>query len=231
MRVVEGRAEPASEHGVRDRSQPLGAHDGGAVDPPFARRERGSRAAQDEAVDAPGCVHAEPHALDPSEREAAERDAVEAEVVEEVDQVPAEVVEGLAACRRGRAPVAAPVAPDEPEVLRERGNLRLPHRVRGPERARQQERRAVGWAVEHVVQPHASSAPPRSASWRASAWSTRAPAEPRYVVGSSAASISPDVSPVSTPVELLGQGTTARRRAQRRVPHERRGQRFAPRAR
>ncbi len=223
MRVVEGRAEPASEHGVRDRSQPLGAHDGGAVDPPFARRERGSRAAQDEAVDAPGCVHARATCPRPLRaRGRRTRRARSRGASRRSTRSRPRSSRVVAACRRGRAPVAAPVAADEPEVLRERGNLRLPHRVRRPERARQHERRAVRlgrratWcSLIAVVRAAALCvvAGERAVDERAGRAEVRRRVERRVEL----AGRQPGVE---VGLELLGQETTARRRAQRRVPHE-----------
>ena len=58
--------------------------------------------------------------------------------------------------------MTAPVVANDPEALGERRQLRLPHRERRTEGARENERRSVGRTVDDVVEPHGASA--RSAS-------------------------------------------------------------------
>ena len=62
----------------------------------------------------------------------------------------------------------------------------------------------------HCLRRCAHPALTPSASYRASARSTSAPAEPRYVVGSSAASISSPVKPVSAPASSSARGARSR---------------------
>ena len=54
--------------------------------------------------------------------------ALDAEVVEQVEHVAADVVDRVRAGRRLGAAVAARVVADEPEALGERRRLRVPHR-------------------------------------------------------------------------------------------------------
>ena len=82
----------------------------------------------------------------------------------------AQVVERVRAVGHRRAAVPTPVVADEPEAGRQSRDLRIPQCVRRPERGREQEWGSVGWAVDAMVQLHAStplgSATPRTARAR-----------------------------------------------------------------
>ena len=89
----EVRREPASEHRVGDRRMPPAFtfairwfHMSGSAD---LRRGVG----EDQPVDARRRVHAEPHARDAAQRQAAERCALGADVIEERDDVAPEVLD------------------------------------------------------------------------------------------------------------------------------------------
>ena len=156
--VVVGGSEPPGEHGLRDRFHAVRAHGGGAVDPALSGGERGSGATERETPYPLRCVDGEPHPFDSAEREAAERDLLEVERVEKLEQISAEIVDRRRTGRNGRAPVAAPVVADDPEARCELRDLRLPHRERRPEGAREDERRRIRRAVDGVVELHTSSA-------------------------------------------------------------------------
>ena len=90
------------------------------------------------------------------------------EVVEQLDDVAADVVDRVRAGRRLGAAVAARVVADEPEALGERARLRVPHLQRRAERVREDEHGRVLGAGDGVERDHRFS----------SARSTRAAAAP-----------------------------------------------------
>ena len=154
----------------------------------------GAVAAENEAVDPLRRLRREPHADDPADRKAAERDTLEAELVEQAEGVAAQIVDRVRARRDRRAAVAAAVVAEEPEARRERGKLRVPHLERRPERVAEQQRWSVGRSVEPVVQVTIDLA---GSSRRTRARGRRAArADPRYVDGSRAASSSAASRPV-----------------------------------
>ena len=99
-----------------------------AVAATAARLEGRRRAAQDESIEAFGRIRGEPHAHEAAEREAAERDLLEVELVEQRQQVGAEVVDR---CRAGRRPASRHARAGRSERARsapaDAAQLRLPH--------------------------------------------------------------------------------------------------------
>ena len=175
----EGRNQrPSTAFG--DRFHAVRAHGRGAIDPALPGRERGRRAAERKAVDPLRSVDGEPHAFEAAEREAAERDPLEPELVEELEEVSAEVVDrgrprlqrASARARAGRSArpgsarrAARSAAPTS------RASCRGSSRGRAP--ARRRDRRRRGGASLVSVRRRSERVPGRPA----------APAEPRYVVG------------------------------------------------
>lgn len=123
--------------------------------PPGLRRsEAHRRAAEDKAVDTLRQVARERHADGAAERETAEVDAVEAELVEERRELVGEALDArtLGRCRTA---VSRVVVTKDAEVMGESGHLRIPHRERRAERAGQHDHGVV-LAVHPVVEAHAS---------------------------------------------------------------------------
>ena len=159
---VEALGEPAAERRFGDDRHAALAHRCRPLHPLLGRGERGPRAAEREPVESLGGLQGEPHPDGAPDRETAERDPLEAELVEQREHVAAEVVDRVRAGRNGREAVAAPVVAHDAESLREGGHLRVPHRERGAERVAEHERRGVGRPFDDPVERH--SAATRSAS-------------------------------------------------------------------
>ena len=108
---------------------PEGAHDAGSVTPGLRRREDGGGAHEGQALDAARLVAGEPHADHPAEGHAGPGEPVDAEAIEQGDDVDAEVGD------RGRplddlgAAVAPMIDGDDTEVLGQYRQLGVPHRA------------------------------------------------------------------------------------------------------
>ena len=98
--------EPALHRRVDDRLRALRAHQLRAVGPVLRRAELGGRADRDELRDPVGRVGAEPQRRHPAQRDAGDVRALDAEVVEQVDDVLPGVVDRVRAGRDVRAAVA-----------------------------------------------------------------------------------------------------------------------------
>ena len=146
--AVRPRREPQREHRVGDRLHALGAHGRGALQPVLAQPEAGRRARQHEAVDPLGRVHREPHPDGAAEREAAERDALEAALVEDGEHAARELLDRPRRRRAAPLAVTGMVVAEHAEALAQRRHLRLPHRERRPQRVREHDDRGVLGAVE-----------------------------------------------------------------------------------
>ena len=129
--------------------------------------------------DAIRVVDRHPHGDHPAERHADDMGALDAEAVEQRDDVAADVVDRVRPLRDRRPAVPARVDADDAEVLRECRDLGLPELERRAERGEQDDHRRVGRAVDDVVQVHRCHALASRASWAARARSMKTSVEPR----------------------------------------------------
>src|SRR5262249_42284563 len=188
--VAESLGEPAPEHRLGDRRRASRAHDPCAFVPPLDRPEVGRGAAEDEPVETLRGLERERHPDHATERQPAERDALELERIEELDDVVGNRPDGDGTVRDRRAAVAGEVEANHLEVVRERRELRIPELPGRPERVCEHERRLPLGPLDPVCQLHLLSD-----RYSSSARSTKISAEPRYVAASRSASSSASERP------------------------------------
>src|SRR5262245_61516102 len=99
-----------------------------------------------------GGVNTQPHPNHASQRHAAERERRNLERISESENVPAELLDCVIACNDRRSAVASRVEAEDPEVRRQRLDLRLPHSVIETEAMREHDDRLALSALEPVVQ-------------------------------------------------------------------------------
>ena len=150
----ERRGEPAADHLPGDGGHAAGPDRGRPLGPRRRLREVRGGAAHREGVDPAGGVRRQPHADHPAERDAAVRGVLDAEVVEHPQHVRAQIGEGVRAGRRGRAAVPAMLVTQQPEVLTQPGQLRLPQLPGGTQRVAEDQHRCLPRPVQRGRQPH-----------------------------------------------------------------------------
>src|SRR5207342_3737332 len=96
---------------------------------------------EDELVDTVSCVRAQPHPHRTAEGETTEREPVDAEPVEEREQLPTEHLDRVRAGRDVRASVAELVVAQHPERAGKCRYLRVPELECRPDRVREHENR------------------------------------------------------------------------------------------
>jgi len=155
--IAERRCEPALAGAVEDDLDSLSPHELGALRIRLQRAERSAGAGEDEAFDALGCVRSEPLADHAAEREPAEVSLRDPELVQQLDQCTPDVVDGDATVGHGRASVTGMVDPEHAMRRCEGRHLRVPHRRRRAQAAREHQHGRIVGTVEAVRQPHCVS--------------------------------------------------------------------------
>jgi len=152
LACTERRGEPALNDGRGDALHAflLNASDAGI--PAVGGADSCSGAAEDEFVDASGEVRGELHAGHAAHGETAEVHAVERKDVEQMNDVTAELRDGVGTGRDGGFAVAARVVAENAELLSEVGELCIPHAEIGAERIGEEKDRSAGGPVELVAE-------------------------------------------------------------------------------
>ncbi len=114
------------EDDVGDRADTVGPYRLRTLLPDLGRREPCGRAAEGEPVQALRCVERKAHAHGAAEREAAERDPFELELVEERKHSVGERLDA-SFFRQGSVSVAGVVVAEHAETIAQRRQLGLPH--------------------------------------------------------------------------------------------------------
>ena len=173
-RVGRERREPPVEGGVSDRGDSVRSYRRRTFQPLLARRQARCRGAEDEAVDPFRCFRGEPHADHPADREAAERGAFDAEVVEQVEGVSPRSSIEYGPGGTGERPCPRRSYRTSLKLRRQRGDLRIPHLQGRPERVAQHQWRSPVRPVEPIVKRHASTSSAVASSRRTRARGRRA---------------------------------------------------------
>ena len=153
--------DPALEHGGGDRRHAVGAHGRRALVPRLGLAELHRRAAQRHPLEPLGRLQRRVHGHGAAEREPDQARALDAEIVEQREQVAGQLVDRVRAGRDRRAAVAAVVVAQDAVLAGQRRRLRVPHLVRGAERAREHDDRRIVRALDAVVDArgHGASSP------------------------------------------------------------------------
>ena len=163
-----------SDDGVCDGLHPIGADGSRSLRPRLGRAEVRRCAGEDEPLDALRHLERECHPHHPSERDAAEGDPADVELVEELDESVCQRLDRAWPLGKVGRAVAGVVVGEDVEVLRQLGELPIPQFLRGAERVGQDENVPAGSPLEAVLEAH-----PRVLSYSPSARSTSASAAPR----------------------------------------------------
>ena len=121
------RGEPAGHHAVRDRCRPTLGDRGDPFPPRRAVREVGRGAAQGEPADPLRMLAGQVHADHAAQRQPAPGHPVQAERVQQRDDVTGQVGHPVRPRRHRRAAVPAVVEAQHPEPFAQRLDLRSPH--------------------------------------------------------------------------------------------------------
>src|ERR1700693_1980103 len=218
---AELRRKPPLEHRRRDGFHSGLAHVFYPRVPDLRRADPRRRVAEHELVEALPRVHAEPHANHAPHRKPAKMNAVQPQRIEQPEDVPRELFDGVRAGRYGGLTVPARVVTQHAKLFLQRRNLRVPHREVGAERVRKDHCRRVWRAGQRVM--HAqftgfqkghlahSLSPAVFARWDECAARTRSirpSATPRYWRGSNRRSSSAFVRCFAT---MASSASTSRR--------------------
>ena len=134
-----GRGEPALHDGVADRLQPVPLDRRDAGVPALGVADPGGGVAEHEGGEPPGVPHGEALRDHPADREADEAEALDAEMVDEGEEVVDVPVDGDGAGAEVGEAVAALVVEQQAIVLGELGRHSVPDAEVGAERVREAE--------------------------------------------------------------------------------------------
>lgn len=156
LRIVPKRhlREPVANEHIGEKRHAAGiARLSDQVVPLGSRSQIGRCVGQDEAVYAPGCMHPQPLADEPSERQSAEMGPADLEMVQQLEDVTSKAIHRVCAWRNIGPSVSPHVVAYNMEVSGKFLDLGIPHVVGRRDRVREDKRRILRVAIEAIRNP------------------------------------------------------------------------------